>query len=241
MGSRVEAGKEILTMNRRQLGLGVATAAMTLGSAARAQQVFVQRGPEATAFYNSFNDQISRLPETQQADVRAFYEMNGWRPVWNADRVRAVETGEMTVVGVNRWTDTEASPLSAGEGSIETVDPKLEAGVVERLKAWRAARDQGAADAAIADLKAAAREGRNIMEPSIVAAKAGVTTGEWAFALREVFGEYRGPTGVAVVVMAAGWAWKVADDQRSAPLPRDVTLRDTQNNAFALSQGIRFF
>ena len=86
-------------MNRRQLGLGVATAAMTLGSAARAQQVFVQRGPEATAFYNSFNDQISRLPETQQADVRAFYEMNGWRPVWNADRVRALNT---VAAGANR-------------------------------------------------------------------------------------------------------------------------------------------
>ncbi|HRD29744.1 MAG TPA: methylmalonyl-CoA mutase family protein, partial [Caulobacter sp.] len=118
----------------------------------------------------------------------------------NAARVRAVETGGMTVVGVNRWTDTEQSPLSAGEGSIETVDPKLEAGVVERLKAWRAARDNAAVEAALADLKAAARDGRNIMEPSIVAAKAGVTTGEWAFALREVFGEYRGPTGVAVVV-----------------------------------------
>ena len=77
-------------MNRRQLGLGVATATMALGSAARAQQVFVQRTPEATAFYNSFNDQISRLPETQQADVRAFYEQNGWRPVWNADRIRAL-------------------------------------------------------------------------------------------------------------------------------------------------------
>jgi L,D-transpeptidase YcbB len=86
-------------MNRRQLGLGVATAAMTLGSAARAQQVFVQRGPEATAFYNSFNDQISRLPETQQADVRAFYEMNGWRPVWNADRVRALNA---VAAGANR-------------------------------------------------------------------------------------------------------------------------------------------
>lgn len=79
-------------MNRRQLGLGVATATMALGSAARAQQVFVQRGPEATAFYNSFNDQISRLPATQQADVRAFYEMNNWRPVWNAERVRALNT-----------------------------------------------------------------------------------------------------------------------------------------------------
>ena len=118
----------------------------------------------------------------------------------NAKRVRSVETGDMTVVGVNRWTDTEASPLSAGESSIETVDPRLEAGVVERIKAWRAARDAVAVDAALAELKAAAREGRNVMEPSIAAAKAGVTTGEWSGALREVFGEYRGPTGVAVVV-----------------------------------------
>jgi len=118
----------------------------------------------------------------------------------NARRVRAVETGDMTVVGVNRWTDSEASPLSAGESSIETVDPRLEADVVARIKAWREARDPGAVEAALADLKAAARDGRNVMEPSIVAAKAGVTTGEWAGALREVFGEYRGPTGVAVVV-----------------------------------------
>jgi len=118
----------------------------------------------------------------------------------NAKRVRSVETGDLTVVGVNRWTDTEASPLAAGGKAIETVDPLLEAGVVERLKAWRAARDPVAAEAALADLKAAAADGRNIMEPSIVAAKAGITTGEWAGALREVFGEYRGPTGVAIVV-----------------------------------------
>jgi len=118
----------------------------------------------------------------------------------NAKRVRSVETGDLTVVGVNRWTDTEVSPLSAGESSIETVDPRLEADVVARLKAWREARDDGAVQAALADLQAAARDGRNVMEPSIVAAKAGVTTGEWAEALRAVFGEYRGPTGVAVVV-----------------------------------------
>jgi (2R)-ethylmalonyl-CoA mutase len=118
----------------------------------------------------------------------------------NAKRVRSVETGDMTVVGVNRWTDTEASPLSAGESSIETVDPRLEADVVARIKAWREARDATAVEAALADLKAAARDGRNVMEPSIVAAKAGVTTGEWSGALREVFGEYRGPTGVAIVV-----------------------------------------
>lgn len=118
----------------------------------------------------------------------------------NARRVRAVETGELTVVGVNRWIDTETSPLSAGEGAIETVDPKLEADVVARLKAWREARDPAAVEAALADLRAAARDGRNVMPPSIAAAKAGVTTGEWAGALRAVFGEYRGPTGVAVVV-----------------------------------------
>ncbi|UAL09963.1 protein meaA [Caulobacter segnis] len=122
----------------------------------------------------------------------------------NAKRVRSVETGEMTVVGVNRWTDSEASPLTAtgaaGESSIETVDPRLEADVVARIKAWREARDPAAVEAALAALKAAARDGGNVMEPSIAAAKAGVTTGEWAGALREVFGEYRGPTGVAVVV-----------------------------------------
>ncbi|MGR4864801.1 methylmalonyl-CoA mutase family protein [Caulobacter sp. LARHSG274] len=118
----------------------------------------------------------------------------------NARRVRSVETGDLTVVGVNRWTDSEDSPLAAGGKAIETVDPLLEAGVVERLKAWRAARDPVAAEAALAALKAAAADGRNIMEPSITAAKAGITTGEWAGALREVFGEYRGPTGVAVVV-----------------------------------------
>jgi (2R)-ethylmalonyl-CoA mutase len=118
----------------------------------------------------------------------------------NAARVRSVETGDLTVVGVNRWTDSEASPLAADGKAIETVDPLLEAGVVERLKAWRAARDPVAAEAALADLKAAAADGRNIMEPSITAAKAGITTGEWAGALREVFGEYRGPTGVAIVV-----------------------------------------
>lgn len=126
--------------------------------------------------------------------------MKGELVASNAKRVRAVETGDLTVVGVNRWTETEVSPLSAGEGAIETVDPRLEADVVTRIKAWREARDPAAVEAALSALKAAASSGANIMEPSIAAAKAGVTTGEWAGALREVFGEYRGPTGVAVVV-----------------------------------------
>ncbi|TAN72851.1 MAG: protein meaA, partial [Magnetospirillum sp.] len=115
----------------------------------------------------------------------------------NARRISAIESGEQIVVGVNKWTETEPSPLTTGDGSIMTVDPKAEAEQIERLKAFRAARDAKAVDKAIAELKAAASEGRNIMEPSITAAHAGVTGGEWAQTLREVFGEYRAPTGVA--------------------------------------------
>jgi (2R)-ethylmalonyl-CoA mutase len=114
----------------------------------------------------------------------------------NAERLRGIESGAQVVVGVNRWTETEASPLSAGEGAIEVVDPALEAEQVEKLKAWRARRDAAAVATALADIEAAARDGRNIMEPSIAAAKAGVTTGEWGTILRRVFGEYRAPTGI---------------------------------------------
>ena len=146
----------------------------------------------------------------------------------NAGRVRAIETGEMTVVGVNRWTESEASPLSAGEGMIETVDPKLEAGTIAKLKAWRAGRDAGAVKAALVDLAEAARSGSNIMPPSIVCAKAGVTTGEWADTLREVFGEYRGPTGVGMVVLTGGGddidEVRAAVDRVSDALGRRLTL-----------------
>ena len=115
----------------------------------------------------------------------------------NSARLRQIETGDLVVVGVNRWTETEPSPLTAGEGAIMVVDPAVEAEQVERLKAWRAARDAKAVDKTLADLEAAAKEGRNIMESSIACAKAGVTTGEWGTTLRRVFGEYRAPTGVA--------------------------------------------
>ena len=115
----------------------------------------------------------------------------------NAARLRAIETGEQIVVGVNRWTDAEPSPLAAGaDGSILTVPEWIENEQIEAMKAWRAARDGEAAAAALAQLRAAAVGGGNIMEPSIACAKAGVTTGEWAETLREVFGEYRAPTGV---------------------------------------------
>jgi len=115
----------------------------------------------------------------------------------NSARLRQIETGDMVVVGVNRWTETEPSPLTAGEGAIMVVDPAVEAEQVERLKAWRAARNAKAVEKALADLESAAKEGRNIMESSIACAKSGVTTGEWGTTLRRVFGEYRAPTGVA--------------------------------------------
>ncbi len=146
----------------------------------------------------------------------------------NAARVRSIETGEMTVVGVNRWTDSAASPLSAGEKMIETVDPKLEAGTIQRLKAWRAGRDPHAVDAALKAVVDAANTGSNIMPPSIQAAKAGVTTGEWADALRGVFGEYRGPTGVGVVLLTgedqAVDEVRAAVDRASDALGRRLTL-----------------
>lgn len=115
----------------------------------------------------------------------------------NSERLSAIETGEHVVVGVNRWTETEQSPLSAGEGAIQVVDPAVEAEQVAKLNAWREARDSKAADDALNDLEAAAKEGRNIMEPSIACAKAGVTTGEWGGLLRRIFGHYRAPTGVS--------------------------------------------
>lgn len=118
----------------------------------------------------------------------------------HARRIQAIEASVQKVIGVNVYTSTAQSPLSAGEAAIQTVDPAVEAEAVRALKAWRLARDEAAAQAAISALKAAAAAGFNIMEPSITAAKAGVTTGEWGAALREVFGEYRGPTGVALIV-----------------------------------------
>jgi ethylmalonyl-CoA mutase len=114
----------------------------------------------------------------------------------NTSRLEAIERGEQVVVGVNRFVETEPSPLTTGEDAILTVAHEVEAQQIERLNAWRATRDAAAVAAALRDLRAAARDGRNIMPPSIAAAKAGVTTGEWGTALREAFGQYRAPTGV---------------------------------------------
>ena len=115
----------------------------------------------------------------------------------NANRLNRIEAGETVVVGVNKYTSTEPSPLMTADGGIMVVDPAVEQEQIDRLNEWRSTRDRAAVDAALADLRAAAAEGRNVMEPSIAAAKAGATTGEWAAQMRIVHGEYRGPTGVA--------------------------------------------
>ena len=115
----------------------------------------------------------------------------------NAERLNKIERNDTVVVGVNKWQQGEPSPLMTEDGGILTVDPAVEAEQVSALNDWRANRDQAAVDAALAELRQAASEGKNIMEPSIKAAKAGATTGEWAAQMRAVYGEYRGPTGVS--------------------------------------------
>jgi (2R)-ethylmalonyl-CoA mutase len=140
-------------------------------------------------------DELARI-DAMGGCVAAIEHMKAQLVESNAARLGGIESGETAVVGVNKYVETEPSPLTTGEGGILVVDPAVERDQVERLEAWRAARDEAAAQAAIAELEAAAREGRNIMPPSIAAAKAGVTTGEWGGAMRRVFGEYRAPTGV---------------------------------------------
>ncbi|MFM7125437.1 MAG: methylmalonyl-CoA mutase family protein, partial [Actinomycetota bacterium] len=134
-----------------------------------------------------------------------------------AERTRRVESGDQIVVGVNRFTESENSPLG-GEGNIVKVDPDVERQMIDDVRAWRAARDEAAVRTALDDLRRAAESDRNIMEPSIALAKAGGTTGEWAGALREVFGEYRAPTGVAAAVgKRPGELASVAEFVRTIP------------------------
>jgi len=115
----------------------------------------------------------------------------------NAKRLSAIQSGEQVVVGVNKYTEGEASPLVSGTETFLTPDAEAEKSQIENLKAWRAARDHAAVEAALNDLEAAAKDSRNIMDSSIACAKAGVTTGEWGDRLRSLFGEYRAPTGIA--------------------------------------------
>lgn len=114
----------------------------------------------------------------------------------NANRLRKIESGETTVVGVNRWTEAAESPLTSGDRAIMEADPEAEADQIARLQAFKEARDETAAQDAIDALRAAAKSGANIMPPSIACAKAGVTTGEWGDVVRQTFGQFRAPTGV---------------------------------------------
>jgi (2R)-ethylmalonyl-CoA mutase len=114
----------------------------------------------------------------------------------NTARLEAIECGEQVVVGVNKFVESEPSPLTGGIEIILTVSDDAERDQLARLKAWRDARDNDAVALALNNLERAANENRNIMPASIDCAKAGVTTGEWGWTLREAFGEYRAPTGI---------------------------------------------
>ena len=152
---------------------------------------------------------VAKLKREASAEIAAIDEMGGAAQAIesgalkaklvesNTRRLEAIERGDQVVVGVNAFTNSEPSPLTAGEISIMVPSSEAEAEQIEKLKAWRAARDETRVDQALRGLRAAAASGANIMSASIEAAKAGVTTGEWGAALRAEFGEFRAPTGVS--------------------------------------------
>ena len=122
----------------------------------------------------------------------------------HAARRARIENGENIVVGVNRFETPEVSPLTADlDAAIQTADPEAEAQALASVEAWKAERDEQAVQAALAALAEDAKTGANLMTATLAAARAGATTGEWAGTLREVFGEFRAPTGVAGAVGVA--------------------------------------
>jgi (2R)-ethylmalonyl-CoA mutase len=130
------------------------------------------------------------------------------------ERLGRIESGEQVLVGVNRYQETEPSPLTAdAEGGILVVDPAVEAQAIDALGEWRAGRDRAAVDRALEELARVAATDENVMPATIAAARAGATTGEWAQTLRDAFGSYRAPTGVG---------------EAAAPAPTDevAELRD---------------
>jgi (2R)-ethylmalonyl-CoA mutase len=153
---------------------------------------------KTSALVAQIRAEIARIEELGGAASQAALEYMKERLVRsNAARVEAIETGEEVRVGVNVYAETEPSPLTAGNGNFVVVDASAELEQVGRLQAWRASRDSKKVAETLAALERAAKDGRNIVPPSIDCAKAGVTTGEWSETLRRIFGEYRAPTGVA--------------------------------------------
>ena len=171
-------------------------------------------------------DELVAAAQTELDDVlahggafAAIEELKGRLVASNTERVRRIETGEQVVVGVNRFTEGADSPL-AGDESILRVDPAVEAQTIAEVEQWRSDRDTAAVEAALLELRRVAATDENIMDATIALAVAGGTTGEWAGALREVFGEYRAPTGVAAAVGAGilpDDLRSVADRVRSMP------------------------
>ncbi|MEH0971043.1 protein meaA [Micromonospora sp. CPCC 205546] len=140
-----------------------------------------------------------------------------------AERRRRMESGADVVVGVNRFTETEPSPLTAaGAESVEQVDPAVEAAATASVRRWRAGRDDAAVDAALARLRADAATTTNLMPATLECVRVGVTTGEWAGALRQVFGEYRAPTGLTGAAGAGGDATLVAVRERVTATAREL-------------------
>jgi (2R)-ethylmalonyl-CoA mutase len=147
-------------------------------------------------------DEMARVAEEGGA-VEAVDYMKAALVESHRERIGRIERGEQVVVGVNKYTETEDSPLAAGEdGGILTVDPGVEDEAKQALEQWRSQRDQDAVDAALAELRRVAETEENVMEATLAAARAGATTGEWAQALRDAFGSYRAPTGVGEAAAA---------------------------------------
>ncbi len=133
----------------------------------------------------------------------AIDELKGRLVRSHTERMRRIESGDLTVIGVNAFTESADSPL-AGDDSILKVDPAVQDEMITDVRAWRAGRDQSAVDRALGELDRVARSDENIMAATIELARVGGTTGEWSDRLRDVFGEYRAPTGVAAAVGVAG-------------------------------------
>jgi len=167
---------------------------------------------KVTALKEGAREELARIDEMGGAMASIDY-MKRQLVEANSERVARIERGEQTVIGVNKFQETEPSPLTAGGGDILVVDPAMEQDQIDRLNAWRDGR--GDVSAALSELKSAAQEGRNIMPTSIAAAKAGVTTGEWGRVMRDVFGEYRAPTGVSASARATSAEEGALEDVRA--------------------------
>jgi (2R)-ethylmalonyl-CoA mutase len=172
-------------------------------------------------------DEIDRIQEMggAVAAVESGY-MKQQLVAAHADRRARLEAGDDIVVGVNAYTETEESPLTAGS-AIQSPDPEAESAALASIAQWRSQRDDTAVAEALDSLRSAAKSDDNLMTPTLAAARAGATTGEWADALREVFGEYRAPTGVAGVRPAAAGAElaRVRDSVRSTGEQLGTRLR----------------